>query len=178
MPYIARVQIDLPARIRLHQVAILGDWRERFARSLEASGLADLQAASDLLPALFDEMLDLLEESNPERIPCSHRPASIGRLAPFPTNISVGLKLLNAGEAAIRAFLLDSCPAFRLEPEIMAESFLRDLNKATHILIHREIQGICEQSLRPITELYERVEGGDDRRQRQAPDQYSTIQSI
>ena len=178
MPYIARVQFDLPARIRLHQVAILGDWRDRFVRSMEASGLADLQTATDLLPALFDEMLDLLEGPDPERIPCNHRPSSIGRLAPFPTNISVGLKLLNAGEAAIRAFLLDACPAFRLEPEIMAECFLRDLNKATHILIHREIQGICEQSLRPITELYERVEGGDDRRHRQVSDHHSTIQSI
>jgi len=172
------VHIDLPASIRLHRVAILGDWRDRLARSLEDSGLDGLETSNHLLPAFFEEMLGLLEGGDEENIPCHHRPPVVNQLAEFPTNISICLKLLNAGEAAIRSFLTDSCPLFRLELELLRECFLWDLNKATHILIHREIQGICEQSLRPITELSGRVEGHGDSRRQQVPGTQSTIQSI
>lgn len=172
------MQIDLPASIRLHQVAILGDWLDRFGQSLEASGLDDLQGATELVPCLFDEILSLLEGEDGNSIPCSHRPPTMGRLASFPTNISVCLKLLNTGEAAIRSFLEESCPVFRLESKKLGASFLQDLNRAAHILIHREIQGICEQSLRPITNLYERAEGCGEGRGQKVSDNPSTIQSI
>lgn len=172
------MHIDLPANIRLHQVAILGDWRDRFAQSLDASGLDELQGATELMPCLFDEILSLLEGDDSNRIPCFHQQSSMGWLAAFPANISICLKLLNAGEVAIRSFLLESCLAFHLKPKFVGERFLQDLNKATHILIHREIQGICELSLRPITERYERVEGCGDRRRQPSADKPSTIQSI
>ena len=155
---------DLPAEIRLHRVAILGAWREGFARSLEDSCLADLEVPADLLPALFDEILALLEGVGPDRLSCRDRPPVAGQLAEFPTNISVCLKFLNAGEAAIRDFLIESSPEFALESEYERGCILSDLHKMTQILIHREIQGICEQSLRPITEVSERIEGHRDSR--------------
>ncbi len=163
------MHIDLPASIRLHRVAILGDWWDRFVRSLEDSGIDGLEISNHLLPLFFEEMLGLLESGDEENIPCHDRPPLVNQLAEFPTNISICLKLLNAGEAAIRSFLTDSCPLFRLEVEFMRECFLWDLNKATHILIHREIQGICEQSLRPITEPSGGIEGHDDSRRLQVP---------
>ncbi len=163
------METDLPANIRLHRVAILGEWRDRFATSLEDSGLTEIKVPFDLLPTLFDEILDLLEGGGRDHIPCHDRPPIVGALADFPANISVCLKLLNAGEATLKAFLLGRIEAFGMKSEFDRECFMWDLNKATHILIHREIQGICEQSLRPIAESYGRIEGHGDTRRQEIP---------
>ena len=163
------MKTDFPASLRLHRVAILGDWRDRFATSLEESGLLDLKIPTDLLPALFEEVMGLLEGRCDDRMPCCHRPPVVGTLADFPANISVCLKLLNAGEATLKAFLLERFEAFAAESEFDRECVLWDLNKATHILIHREIQGICEQSLRPVTEIHGRIEGHGDTRWHNLP---------
>jgi hypothetical protein len=162
----APVETDLSANIRIYRVAILGEWRDRFSTSLEDSGLTEIKVPSDLLPALFEEILDLLEGGGGDPIPCHHRLPMVGALADFPANISVCLKLLNAGEATLKAFLLGRIEAFGMKSEFDRECIMWDLNKATHKLIHREIQGICEQSLRPIAEICGRIEGhGDTRRQ-------------
>lgn len=174
------MKIDFPASLRLHRVAILGDWRDRFSDSLEESGLLDLKISTDLLPALFEEILGLLEGRSDDPIPCHHQPPVIGTLADFPANISVCLKLLNAGEATLKRFLLDRCETFTSDSdsEFDRECILWDLNKATHILIQREIQGICEQSLRPITEIYGRIEGhGDTQRHRIPADEAMHFQT-
>jgi hypothetical protein len=163
------VKSDLPASLRLHRVAILGEWRDRFAASLEDSGLVDLKIPLNLLPALFEEIMGLLEGHGDDRIPCCHRPPVVSQLAEFPANISACLKLLNAGEATLKAFLLERFEAFSAESEFDRECILWDLNRATHILIHREIQGICEQSLRPITEIYGRIERNGDTRRHSLP---------
>lgn len=160
------METDLFANIRLHRVAILGEWQDRLATSLENSGLTEIKVPLDLLPALFEEILDLLEGGGGDHIPCHHRPPIVGALADFPANISVCLKLLNAGEATLKAFLSGRIEAFEMKSEFDRECIMWDLNKATHILIHREIQGICEQSLHPIAEICGRIEGhGDTRRQ-------------
>ena len=122
--------------------------------------------------------MGLLEGRGDDRIPCYHRPPVVGALADFPTNISVCLKLLNEGEATLKAFLVERFDVFAGESEFDQERVLWDLNKATHLLIHREIQGICEQSLRPITEIYGRIEGhGDTRRHRLPSDEVMYFQT-
>jgi hypothetical protein len=159
------METDLHANIRLHRVAILGEWRDRFASSLEDSGLTDIKVPFDLLPALFEEFLDLLEGSGHNQIPCRHFQPIVGALADFPANISVCIKLLNAGETTLKAFLLGRIEAFGMKSEFDRECFMWDLNKATRILINHEIQGICDQSLRPVAEICGRIEGyGDTRR--------------
>ncbi|MEZ5275832.1 MAG: hypothetical protein R3F07_05585 [Opitutaceae bacterium] len=148
---------DLIAEIRLHRVAILGAWRDGFARSLEDSCLVDLEVPDGLFPALFDEILDMLQGDGVDRLSAHRRPPIVGQFVDFPTNISVCLKLFNAGEAAISHFLMESASRFALDSGPGLGCLLGDLNQVTHILIHREMQGICEQSLRPITEASGRV---------------------
>lgn len=126
----------------------------------------DLKISFDLLPALFEEILGLLEGRGDE---CHNRAPVVGALADFPTNIAVCLKLLNAGETALKAFLLDRCEAFRAESEIDREWFMWDLNRATHTLIHRELQDICKQSLHPISAICGRIEGHGNTRRHSIP---------
>lgn len=161
---------NLAADIRLHRVGIIGAWRDIFDSRLDESCVDGLEIPGDLLPALFEEMLALLEGGNTRTIPCFHQPQAICRLVEFPTNISICLKLLKSGEEAIREFLTGASSEFARESEFDRECILWDLNKAVQILIHREIQGICDHSLRPIAEVFGRIRGHGAARRRQHPE--------
>jgi len=124
--------------------------------SLEDSGLGALRVSLDLLPAFFEEIVGLLDADCEDPVPCTDQPPVVAPLIDFPANISVCLKLLKSGEATLKAFLFDRCEAFHAESEFDRECILWNLHRATHRLIHREIQDICEQSLRPVTEIHGR----------------------
>ncbi|RKX33600.1 MAG: hypothetical protein DRP71_09905 [Verrucomicrobia bacterium] len=129
----------------------------------------DLKISFNLLPALFEEILGLLEGRGDDQSPGPGRAPVVGGLADFPANISVCLKLLHAGENAFKTFLLDRCHAFRVESEFDRECIIWDLNRATHTLIHREIQDICKHSLHSITEICGRIEGHGNTRRHSMP---------
>lgn len=124
-------------------------WRNRFADNLAESFRPPVDVPLELVRALFDEVLLLLATSRPSVVPRRHCATALARLAEFPQSVGVCIDLMQAGAQVLGAFVVENAGPNAAWGSSARNRILGELDAVFHILVHREIQALCELCLHP-----------------------------
>lgn len=100
-----------------------------------------------LLGELFDEAVALCDAAPAQHIPRRHHAAALARLAPFPGNVSICIDLFQAGAQVLGAFVVENSGPVAAWNMATRNRYLGELDAIFHILVHREIEALCEMCL-------------------------------
>jgi hypothetical protein len=124
-------------------------WLNRFADNRAESFRVPVEVPADLVFALFDEVMLLLATSRPTVVPRRHCATALARLADFPQSVAVCIDLMQAGAQVLGAFVVENAGPNAAWDTSDRNKLLGELDAVFHILVHREIQALCETCLHP-----------------------------
>ena len=124
-------------------------WLNRFADNRGESFGLPVDVPADLAFALFDEVILLLATSKPTVVPRRHCATALARLADFPQSVAVCIDLMQAGAQVLGAFVVENAGPNAAWDTSARNRLLGELDAVFHILVHREIQALCEMCLHP-----------------------------
>lgn len=134
--------------LRRHRDELAARWLRQFAANRAMAGRAPIALDSQFSGGLFDEVVMLLGASREERIPRRHHARAFASLAAFPECVALCIDLYQAGSQVIGAFIVENAGPFAAWNNAARNAFLSELDAVLHILVHREIEALCE--LRPV----------------------------
>jgi hypothetical protein len=127
---------------------VIGRWSRQVDATRAGLGRAAVVVGDELLGSLFDEIMAMLGETYSTEIPRCHPGEAFDRLAAFPESVTLCIDVLQGATQAIGAFVVEnSGPSAAWSVAARNETLAR-LDSVFHILVHREIQALCELSLR------------------------------
>jgi hypothetical protein len=139
---------DLPEALRLHRDALAERWLRQFAANRAATGRPVVVLDERLVSALFDEAVSMMGTSDQERIPRRHHTGAFAQLAAFPESVALCVDVFQAGSQVIGAFIVENTGPFAAWNTAARNRHLSELDAVFHILVHRELEALCE--LRPF----------------------------
>jgi hypothetical protein len=142
------VPSDLPEALRLHRDALAERWLRQFAANRAATGRPVVVVEARLVGALFDEVVSMMSASDQERIPRRHHTGAFAQLAAFPESVALCVDVFQAGSQVIGAFIVENTGPFAAWNTAARNRHLGELDSVFHILVHRELEALCE--LRPF----------------------------
>ena len=133
--------------LRRHRDGLAARWCKQFAdnRVLARNHAVVLRPA--LVLALIDEVVGLLVTEARNDIPRRHRGRDLVELAPFPENVAICIDVFQAGAQVIGAFVVENAGPFAAWGIEARNAYLSELDAVFHILVHREIEAVCEHRL-------------------------------
>ena len=146
----------LAPALRRHRSALVLRWARQFAINRQAAGRPAVTIDAKLLAALFDEVVSLLGANAVEHIPLRRHAEAFAELAVFPDNVAVCIDAFQAGTQVLGAFIVENAGPVALWSTSSRNRYLGELDAVFHILVHREIEALCEMCLsrgpaRPVT---------------------------
>lgn len=133
-----------------HRDDLAERWRRQLACNRAAAGRRPVTFEVELAQALFGEVLLMLEPVNGQRIPRRHHACSFSRLAEFPGSVAICIDVFQAGSQVIGAYIVENSGPAATWDWSARNRFLVDLDSVFHILVHREIQALCEMRLHEL----------------------------
>lgn len=130
-----------------HRDDLAERWRRQLDCNRAAAGRRPVPFEHELAQALFGEVLLMLEAGDGQRIPRRHHACSFSRLAEFPGCVAICIDVFQAGSQVIGAFIVENSGPAAAWDCAARNRFLADLDSVFHILVHREIQALCEMRL-------------------------------
>lgn len=124
-------------------------WLDRFTDNRAESFRSPVEVPAGLVSALFDEVMLLLATSKPTVVPRRHCATALARLADFPQSVAVCVDLMQAGAQVLGAFVVENAGPNAAWDTSDRNRLLGELDAVFHILVHREIQALCETCLHP-----------------------------
>jgi hypothetical protein len=126
-------------------------WLRQFATNRAVAGRTSVAVEATLAAGLLDEVAVLLATSQQERIPRRHNARTFASLAVFPECVALCIDLYQAGAQVIGAFIVENAGPYAAWNTTARNAYLAELDAVFHILVHREIEALCE--LRPVRAL-------------------------
>jgi hypothetical protein len=133
--------------LRRHREGLASRWCKRFADNRAVASTHDVCLAESLVVALVEEVIGLLASQGRSDIPRRHRGRAFAEMAPFPENVAICIDCFQAGAQVIGAFVVEHAGPFALWSVRDRNTFLGELDAVFHILVHREIEAVCEHRL-------------------------------
>ena len=122
-------------------------WSRQFATNRQAAGRPAVLINPKLVAALFDEATSLLGANAVEHIPLRRHAKAFAELAAFPDNVAVCIDVFQAGTQVLGAFIVENAGPVALWSTSSRNRHLGELDAVFHILVHREIEALCEMCL-------------------------------
>lgn len=119
-------------------------WLGQLTVNRAAAGRPPIQLDDTLLPALLDEAVDLMVSDAGETIPLRHHADAFAHLADFPENVAVCIDVFQAGTQVLGSFAVENAGPFGAWSRRARNQFLGELDAVFHVLVHREIEALCE----------------------------------
>lgn len=137
----------LVSALRRHRDGLAARWCKQFRdnRVLAKSHAVTLRPS--LVLALLDEVIALLGSANRNDIPRRHDGHAFAGLAAFPENVALCIDAFQAGSQVIGAFVVENAGPFAAWNNHARNAYLAELDSVFHILVHREIEAVCEHRL-------------------------------
>ncbi len=133
--------------LRRHREGLASRWCKRFADNRAGANSQEVGLADGLTLALVDEVISLLATEGQSNIPRRHQGRAFSEMAPFPGNVAICIDCFQAGAQVIGAFIVEHAGPFALWSVQERNGFLGELDAVFHILVHREIEAVCEHRL-------------------------------
>lgn len=119
-------------------------WCRRFHRQREARGRRKVEFGETLAASLLDELGQLLGSGRTLKIPRQHRCDAFARMGDFPRNISCCIEIFESGSQTIGAFVVENTGIDGPWDRSARNRCLGELDAIFHVLVHREIQALCD----------------------------------
>ena len=133
--------------LRRHRDGLATRWCKQFVDNRVLARSACVGLRPSLVSALIDEVIGLLASDNRGAIPRRHGGLAFADLAPFPENVAVCIDVFQAGAQVIGAFVVENAGPFAAWNLQTRNTYLTELDAVFHILVHREIEAVCEHRL-------------------------------
>jgi hypothetical protein len=137
----------LVSALRRHREGLASRWCKQFVDNRVTARSQVVWLQEPLALALVDEVIGLLASENRDDIPRRHRGHAFVELAPFPENVAVCIDAFQAGAQVIGAFVVENAGPFAAWSIQSRNTYLAELDAVFHILVHREIEAVCEHRL-------------------------------
>ena len=133
--------------LRRHRDGLAARWCKQFADNRVLARNHAVVLRPSLVVALIDEVVGLLGAQDRTAIPRRHRGRVFADLAPFPDNVAICIDIFQAGAQVIGAFVVENSGPFAAWSTQARNAHLAELDAIFHILVHREIEAVCEHRL-------------------------------
>lgn len=133
--------------LRRHRAGLAARWCKQFVDNRVTARSQVVWLQEPLALALLDEVIGLLASESRADIPRRHRGYAFAELAPFPENVAVCIDAFQAGAQVIGAFVVENAGPFAAWSIQSRNAYLTELDAVFHILVHREIEAVCEHRL-------------------------------
>jgi hypothetical protein len=137
----------LVSALRRHREGLASRWCKQFVDNRVTARSQVVWLHEPLALALIDEVIGLLASENRADIPRRHRGHAFAELAPFPENVAVCIDAFQAGAQVIGAYVVENAGPFAAWSIQSRNAYLAELDAVFHILVHREIEAVCEHRL-------------------------------
>lgn len=135
---------DLRHALRQHRDALAERWWRQFAANRSATGRPVVALDQALIGALVDEVVSMVGASDQGRIPRRHHTAAFAQLAAFPESVALCVDVFQAGSQTIGAFVVENAGPLAAWTTAARNHHLAELDAVFHILVHRELEALCE----------------------------------
>lgn len=122
-------------------------WLRRFMVNRAIAGQPTIHLNRDLVGAFAVEIIDLLCASRTRQIPRRHHACVFARLAEFPASVALCIDFFQAGSQVIGAYIVEHAGPSAAWSLSARNRFLGEVDAVFHILVHREIEALCEMRL-------------------------------
>ena len=133
--------------LRRHREGLASRWCKQFVDNRVTARSEVVWLQEPLALALVDEVIGLLASESRADIPRRHRGHAFAELAPFPENVAVCIDAFQAGAQVFGAFVVENAGPFAAWSIQARNAYLAELDAVFHILVHREIEAVCEHRL-------------------------------
>lgn len=137
----------LVTALRRHRNGLAVRWCKQFEDNRVLARSCRVELSAKLVKALIDEVAVLLASERRAEIPRRHGGVAFAELATFPENVAVCIDVFQAGAQVIGAFVVENAGPFAAWSIQSRNAYLADLDAVFHILVHREIEAVCEHRL-------------------------------
>lgn len=135
--------------LRRHRDALVARWCRQFASHRGGRGGRVPALSRAFVAALFDEVVAMIEEPEEHSIPRRHPGRAFAEMAAFPENVAVCIDVFQAGAQVLGAFVVERSGPNAMWSTRSRNAHLGELDAVFHILVHREIEAVCEVHLVP-----------------------------
>lgn len=140
--------ISLVQALRAERETLALRWCRRVRECRAARGMPPVDFDVSLAGALIDEAAHLIEHGRSMKIPRRHDGAAFRHLDEFPRNVSLCIEIFEAGAQAVGGYVIENSGTTGFWSRPVRNRYIGELDAVFHVLVHREIQGLCEASLR------------------------------
>jgi len=133
--------------LRRHREGLASRWCRQFIENRVAGRSRLVVLEETLVLALVDEAIGLLASQDRADIPRRHHGPAFAELAVFPENVAVCIDAFQAGAQVFGAFVVEHAGPFAAWSLRARDAYLAELDAVFHILVHREIEAVCEHRL-------------------------------
>ena len=137
----------LVSALRRHRDGLAARWCKQFSDNRVLAQSQAIRLRPTLVLALIDEVISLLASEDRGDIPRRHGGHAFAELAPFPENVAICIDVFQAGAQVMGAFVVENAGPFAAWNLQARNAYLTELDAVFHILVHREIEAVCEHRL-------------------------------
>lgn len=130
--------------LRTERDTLAARWCLRLQQQRESKRLAPIEFDAQLAASLLDEVNQLLESARSRKIPRKHRGDAFRCFGEFPKNVSTCIEIYEVGSQVLGAFVVENSGSHSAWSRSTRNRYLGELDAVFHVLVHREIQGLCE----------------------------------